>query len=417
MPSSYSVTTSSDVNKIWRKVQGKLMQALRFEFEESAMVDDMSALDVDFSLREVTVPIDINEGYGVAAIAEGGYEALPSTPNVEEITLPISELSKRFTVTTRSANLQDKPGAVIQKNIVYAGRKAMQAMGRDLSDRFYGFATGVLAQTTTVATQASGAYTLANLYGVSGLGSAGQLAAKFKVGSRVALVRAGALVTNAVYGQVTAINAATPSITVTWPGSVTSASGDNIVLSNSIEAATLAGTDYNKSIVGLLDAMTSTSVHGLSSSSVPDWSVAYSDTSSAAFSGIKWIRAKQEIANKGGDVKKVMSLFSQGVYRNLVSTASGSIRYSDPVSMEIVGDIKVQGDRVKSTQRVPAGAVLLYDRDAYRRVKLPMDEAKSLTDAIRMQDQAAYIFPFLHLHSHAVVNRKRMAYFLNQTES
>lgn len=412
MAVSYAVTTGgADVNKIWAKVQGKLQQALQFDCEEIGWVDQLNPLSVDFSLREVTIPLDLNEGAGIAAITEGGLEAVPSTPNAEEITLPITELSGRFSLSVRSALLQNNAGAVIQKQMVYAGRKKMQDFGRDLSDRFYGFRTGVLAQTTTVATQASGAYTLANMYGVSGLGSATQLCDKFRVGDRVALIRTAALVTNAL-GTITAITPGTPSITVTWAGSVTSASGDNIVKANSMEGATIAGTDYNNSIVGLLDAMTSTSVHGLTHA---NWVAAYSDTTSTRFSGVKWIRGKQELGNQGGDVGRLLSLFDQGVYRDMVALHEAGVRFSDPTSMEIIGDIKVSGQRVKSSRRVPSGMVLLVDPSAYRRVTLPIDEAKNLTDAIRMENSAGYLFPFIHLHCHAVVNRKKLAYFQNQT--
>ena len=412
---TYNVTTGgSDLNKIWRKVQGKLQQALQFDCEEAGWVDELTPLGIDFSSREVTVPLDINEGSGVAAIGEGGYEARPSSPNVEEITLSIAELSKRFTVSVRSALLQQNPGAVIQKQMAYQGRKAMQALARDISDRFYGFKLGYLAQTTTAATQSSGTYTIANLYGVSGLGSSAQLADKFRVGDFVALINTGALVTNAI-GEVTAVSSSTPSITVTWNGSVTSTSGDYIVLAQSLENTTIAGTDYDKSIVGLFDALTSTSVHGLSSSAVPNWSVAYSDTSAARFSGIKWIRAKQEIQNEGGDPGKLVTLFDQGVYRDMVALHEAAARYSDPTSMEIIGDIKVKGSAVKQSRRVPSGSVILYGRDAYRKIVLPTDERTDLSDATRMEDKAGYVCPIIHLRSHAVVNRKKMAYFTNQT--
>lgn len=405
---------ASDVDKMWKKVQGPVQQALQFDCEEEGYIEGLDPINLDFSLREVTVPLDINEDYGVGAIGEGGYEAVPSSSDLDEITLSMAEISARFTISVRSALLQNNPGAVVKKQMVFQARKKMQAVARDVSDRFYGFKLGYLAQTSTAATQASGTYTLLNMYGVAALDNAAQIADKFRVGDRVALIQSGALVTNAI-GTVTAVSATTPSITVTWNGSVTSTNLDYVVKANSMENATIAGTDYDKSIVGLLDAMTSASVHGLATASQPNWAVGYSDTTGGRFSGIKWIRAKQEIMNRGGDPKKLITLFSNGVYRDMVSLEQAAVRFSDPTSMELVGDIKLKGEKVKQSRRVPDGAVLIYDQSAYRKIKLPTDERTTLTDAIRMENKAGYICPILHLRSHAVTNRRKLAYFTGLT--
>lgn len=409
-----AVTTgSSDVSKIWAKTRGALVQALQFDVEEYDMADDLQKLSVDYSLREVIVPLDINEGAGVAAISEGGNEARPSTPNVEEITVPLSEISARFTLSIQSALLQANGGAVVQKQMVYAGRKKMQDVARDFGDRFYGFATGYLCTTTTAATQSSGTYTLASMYGVSSLGSAAQIADKFRVGDYVALIRSAALVSNAI-GSVTAVSSSTPSITVTWNGSVTSMSGDFVVKANSIENTTIAGTDYNKSIVGLLDALTSTSVHGLSSSSVANWSVAYSDTTSTRLSGLKIIRARQEIMNKGGG-KATVGLLDQGVYRDLISQQQASLRFNDPFALELTADVKAKGTALTTTRRVPSGMAIFFDKSSYRKLPLPKMVVDSLQDAIRMENSSGYIFPTNILLSNVVLNRKNMAYFQNAT--
>lgn len=411
-----AVTTgSSDVSKIWAKTRGALVQALQFDVEEYDMADDLQKLSVDYSLREVIVPLDINEGAGVAAISEGGNEARPSTPNVEEITVPLSEISARFTLSIQSALLQANGGAVVQKQMVYAGRKKMQDVARDFGDRFYGFATGYLCTTTTAATQSSGTYTLASMYGVSSLGSAAQIADKFRVGDYVALIRSAALVSNAI-GSVTAVSSSTPSITVTWNGSVTSMSGDFVVKANSIENTTIAGTDYNKSIVGLLDALTSTSVHGLSSSSVANWSVAYSDTTSTRLSGLKIIRARQEIMNKGGG-KATVGLLDQGVYRDLISQQQASLRFNDPFALELTADVKAKGTALTTTRRVPSGMAIFFDKSSYRKLPLPKMVVDSLQDAIRMENSSGYIFPTNILLSNVVLNRKNMAYFQNATTS
>src|SRR5690606_13353859 len=96
------------------------------------------------------------------------------------------------------------------------------------------------------------------------------IADKFKVGDQVALVNpgGGTLVTNAI-GKVTAVNPATPSITVTWiPGNVDPSDGDYVVLANGANASVLAHTSYNRCLVGLLEMMTRSEEHSLNSSHV-----------------------------------------------------------------------------------------------------------------------------------------------------
>jgi hypothetical protein len=65
------------------------------------------------------------------------------------------------------------------------------------------------------------------------------------------------------------------------------------VFANSVENTTIAGTDYNLCPVGLLDASTSTSVHGLSGSSVANWNPALTSVTAGRFSGLKLRKARR----------------------------------------------------------------------------------------------------------------------------
>jgi hypothetical protein len=419
---AYTVTTSaSGVNKIWRKIQGKLATALQYECEEFNMVDDLPSYDIDVSAREITVPLDINEGAGVASIAEGDFEAVPSSPNVDEITLNYVEFSKRFTASTVARILDENQAkAALKRQIVHQGTHAMRDLARHFSDQFYGSATAVLCQTTTAATQSSGAYTLANMYGTSSLGSAAQLADKFRVGDQVAIVSAGAIKTNGL-GVITAISKTTPSITVTWAGSVVSVSGDSIVKANSMrnDASTVASCDYNKGLVGFEDMFTATSLHSLSGSTQPNWNAAYSDTTSGRFSGIKLHRAKQEIANAGGG-KANMVVIDQGVRRDLLSLQQAALRFDDPFALEIDGEIKSKGVTFFDSRRVPSGRVYVYDKSSIKKLNvMPTPDGGGMAwgDAIRMENQAGYVFPINWVTQLVCLNRKNLAYFSSQTTS
>jgi hypothetical protein len=198
-------------------------------------------------------------------------------------------------MTTLTAKYLDQEAQAGQSSgsFRWQAMKALETISNTVSWQFYGFSTGVNAcQTTTVATQASGTYTLANAFGISGSGAA-YLGSMFTTNDRVALIRAGALVANAIGRSPRSTDER--HITITWLGSVTSASGDNIVFANSVENTTIAGTDWNLCPVGLLDASTSTSVHGLSGSSVPNWNAGAHLHHGGRFSGLKLRQGAQAI--------------------------------------------------------------------------------------------------------------------------
>jgi hypothetical protein len=409
--------SSSGVNKVWRKVQGELQDGFGFDVPEWEQFDSIRGFDIDVSAREVTVPIDLAEGAGVASIAEGALEARPSSPNVEELTLNYILLNKRFTATV-TAELLDKhqKAAQLKRQLVFQGKKAMQDVARDWADRLYGLSTGYLAQTSTVATQSSGVYTLKNMYGQTSLAHAAafpQIADKFKVGDAVALIRSGALVTNAI-GLVTAVSKTTPSITVTWNGSVTSADDDYVVKANSLGNTVLGDTDYNKSMNGFIDNAVTASIHGLSHA---NYLPAYSDTTSTRFSGIKLRRMKDEIGFAGGG-KMTKIFIGAGVYRDTLALQQAALRFHDPFALELDGDIKSKGVTFFTSKRVPAGWVFAFDAKSVRKLDVMPKPGDNITwsDGVKIPDTSGYVFSINLLTQMVWINRANTAYIANAIE-
>lgn len=393
---TYTPTTSSDVNKIWRKVQTKLQQGLKFISEEWGMLDDLQEFDVNWSSREILVPLDINEGAGIASIGEGGYEARPSSPNVEELSLSWVLFNGRFTVTKTTHWIEQKsPQAMIEKQMKFQAAKKLQDMGRHYSDYHYGFTTAYLAVVN--GDPGSGAtshtVTLKNCYNKSTITDFAFISNKFRVGDEVALVRSAALVTNAI-GVITAVTAATPSIDVTWIGSVDPADGDLVVKANSLENATLTGgTDYNRGIVGVHDAMDSTSVHGLSSSSVANWSPVTVDTTGGRFSGVRLMKAKTQTYNKGGGDMDLVYL-AQGVYRDMVAAQQAALRYSSSFGMEMDGSVKSKGLTFFQSPRVAPGHAICGVKSSHRKMTLlpKPGSGPAWEDGEKIPDRSAYVF-------------------------
>ena len=415
---TYTPTASSSVNKIWRKVQGDLQTALQFECEEYDLVDSFSEFDIDWSTREITCPLDINEGAGIATLSEGGYEARPSSPNAEEITLTWQHFNGRFTNSKIARWIDEKSRqAQIERQIVFQGRHKVRDLQRHFSDYFYGFSTGYLARVTASQGAASShTLTLDDAYGVAGIDTAAYIGAMFKVGDAVALIQSAALVTNAI-GLVTAVTPGTPSIAVTWNGSVTVTDNDYVVKANSLENTTITGTDYNRGLVGVLDGMTSASVHSLATSSAANWDVAYSDTASGRFTGAKLKRAKQEISNEGGG-KLNLVIWDQAVERDSIVQERAANRFSSTMGMELDGSVKSEGVKFFSSRRVPAGYVFGMDKKSFRKMTL-IDKpgAPAWADAYKLQDQSAFVFSIDWLIALVHLNRKNYAYFTNQQQS
>lgn len=408
-------TSSSNINKIWRKVQGELQPGFQYLVEEWELLDDLKNFQVDWSAREITVPIDISDGAGIASIPEGGYEARPYTPNVQEIQFTWTFINGRFT-TSRTAKYIDQlnPEAELKRQLVYQGMKKIQDIARHFGDYFWGTGNAYLAINTTSATQSSGTYTLGSLYGSASYNlssMAGIIADKFRVNDYVALISGGALVANAI-GVITAVNTATPSITVTWNGSVTSAGTEFVVKANALGNTLVGDTDYQNGLTGILDFMTSTTIHNLSSASVPRWAPQFFDTSGGRFSGVRLHKGRDQMFNTGGGKLNTL-LMDQGVYRDLLALQQAALRFTDPFALEIDGDIKSKGIGFFKTRRALPATVVGIDKGSfYRMTLLPKPSEKPVwDDGFKLQDQSGYVFPIDFPCQLVGTNRANMVYW------
>lgn len=410
-------TAATTLNKAYRKMQMGMLRGFQNMSEEWDLFDDIPDYDIKLSAREMTVPIDLNGAGRSAYIAEGGLEKNPVTPNLEELTLTWANLNERW-LTTLTAKYLDSKGqaGMVIRQLRLQAMKALEAISNSVSWDFYGFSTGYACQTTTVATQASGTYTLANAFGISGLGGAGYLASMFTTFDRVALIRAGALVTNAI-GQITAVDTTNGTITVTWNGSVTSASGDNIVFANSVENTTIAGTDYNLKPVGLLDACTSSSVHGLANT-VVNWNPALTSATAGRMSGLKLRKARQAIGNTGNG-KADLVIWSQGVENDTIEAERALSRFDSTFGMELDGSVKAKGITFFSSRKVPPGYAFILDKSAmgkYTLLPKPDAGVPAWNDGDKMENRNALQFSVDFPYAYIWKSRRMLAYYSGQTE-
>lgn len=422
---SYSPTTSgSDLSTVWKKMQGPLLRGFNAKCEEWSWLRDLTDANFNFSAREVTSPIDITPETAGASIPEGGSESNPITTAPQEVTLTWVNLNKRFSRSLLASYLDRRASSSqVEEQMKYQGRKLMEGLVNYVGRQFYGFSTGYVCQTSTNATASSAqAYTLEDGYGLSDIDNAAFLAGHFQVNDRVALIRSAALVTNAI-GYITAKSASTPSITVTWLGSVDADADDYVVYANSVENTTIAGTDYNRWMVGLLDGATSTSVHSLSGSTYPLWT-AYQDTSGGRFDLAKLRAGQYAIQNNGGG-KANRLIVSNGVLTDMTLQTQASLKFDDALNMEFDGGIKLKGTQINTSRKVPPKrAFLLDDKKAVFKWALnPMPSEDSFpedaffTNVDKLQDKNAEVFSLDQNIAMVWKNRSCLAYYSALTEA
>jgi hypothetical protein len=413
-------TAGSTLAKLWRKVQGNLLVGFKSSTEEYGWVKDgTKTYEIDASAREITAPIDIVRQGGASFIPEGGYEARPGTNAPQEVTLTWSNLTQSFTVTD-VANLLDKRNrnVEIQRQMKYQVLKAIESVSRRVGQSFYGYSTGVVAKTSTNATQASGEYTLIDAYGESTLDGAAYLARFFAVGDYVALIRSAALVTNAI-GSVTAVNETTGTITVTWAGSVDSDAGDSIVFANSRENTTIAGTDYLLWPYGLLDGMKSTSLEGLSGGDYPNWTVARGGSGGGRFNSVTLRKMRQAVKNRSG-LKTDMLIWSQGVENDVFENSLSARRFNESI-MDLDGAVKTKEEQ-RTSERVLPGYAIVGNSGAMRKFTLqdrfPDEDANApaFMDGDKLQDRKARQFSVDISYAFVWTNRGGFAYESGLTE-
>jgi hypothetical protein len=395
---SAEYTLSSAETALYKKTNTDVMEAMKSFTEEYGWLDDTPDIRITPSANEMRLVIDVNHEVGIASIPEGGYEALATSVAAENGTLTPIQLNGRFSFSTKYQKGWNGPNGgaqgQIEKQINFQAMKKTQALGEQFGQFFYGYSTATVAVVAT--TQGAGATTanipLKDPYGDTGIDDTSAnglayLSGLFRVGQRIALVRSAAIVE---IGEVTgAGSGGSGTIAVTWNASCTPTADDQIVFANAVTDATLGGTNYNKGLVGFLDATQSASVHGIATSSVPGWA-SYIDSSGGRWSVAKQKKMIQTIMNNGG-VKANRMLLDQGVMRDIEAGESAARRYAPGDVYDLDAEFKAKSVKVLSSRLTPPGVVGMYNDKSWTKKLLNDKPAEQggpdLFDLDKVQDR------------------------------
>jgi hypothetical protein len=417
---TYGVTTSGvDLPSIWRKIQAGIVVAAQFGVEEWNDTMKLENFETNWSAREITVELDILQGYGAASILEGGKEANPSTPATVTATITWIFINKRFTISKTAQYIQQQQGVKgqLESQLRWQSKKAVQAIRAKVGDMFYGFSTGTVCLLSAVG--GAPTYTLKDMFGIAALG--GTTANRrntdfFQIGSRVAFLNPAGPALRGM-DRITALDRTAQ--TITTAGAIAGAAiGDLVVFADNVENTTLAGgTERNLALIGLLDSTTSTSVHGVSGAVQPKWT-SYQDTAGGRFNGIRLRKMKQAIENNGGGSMTDV-WWANGVENDVLAQLQAGLRFSDAYALEMDGAPKSKGVTFHTSRRVPDGYVFAFDKknSIRKMVLLPEPSSVAFDDGLKMQDDSGTLFGLDYPCALVTQNRSNAALASGLTQS
>lgn len=421
-----SSATQTQASKIWRKAQGKAVDGINYTVDELRFIQGMKSAKLAPSLREVSRPVNVTKAGGVASVSEAGAKARPGSPIAQEITASLVHLQKQFAIADLVLMIAKMGGsdAMLVNQFKWELRMAVNSMSEGIGDYVYAPSSGILALTDSNLSAATDTLTLYDTYNQTFLDNATFAVNRFVAGASTAgpdyvhVLNAGSQVSNA-FGYVSAKSTSNGTIDVTWAGSApsTSTNGLQIVKANSLEST---DNDYNKAFVGILEALTATSLHGLSGDTYPGWSIGYSDTTGGRLDGTRLEAALDAIEDES-PFKANKVLWSKGVKRDVKAQYKAAVEFNDAYAIPIDGDVKHRGIEFISTKRVPPGMAIIFADQAWEKFfwKPTVDEQDSMSESDLLPAED-YNFQIgrIDLIGNLVYNsRKALGYFRSLDES
>jgi len=420
-----SYTAVATLNKISKKTNTDVMKAIKAKTEEYAWFDDLPDEDIIPSGNEMRLVLDVNYQTGSAMIPDGGKEAVLGTVAPQDGTFTFVQMNQRYSFTTLAQAYDAKGRAgFIQRQILYQSIKAVEAIAETIGLQTYGFSTGTIAAVKTTGSSSAAQTNIAveNAFGSSLISgstsaSAAYLNKLLRAGEGVALIRSGALVEFGTYNG--SGSSGNGYYDITFTSAITPTAGDLIVKANAVDDNTITATDRNRWPVGFLDALTSSSVHGLATSTATNWQAGYANTS-----GGRMTYATQEAMINGlwnnGGVKMNRVIYSQGVRRDIIAGERAALRYESS-QFDWNGEISTSGIKYMTSRLAPAGMFIGWNNEVYAKKVLSdkpdYEGGPSIFSLDKIQNTAAYAASYNFVYFRAVNNRAGMGYASGLTEA
>ncbi len=424
---SDSLTTVTTLSDLYKKTNTDVQVALKRVTEEYNWLDEYPDEMIEASGNEMRLVLDVNLAYGGSFIPDAGYEDMGATAAPTHGTLAISQFNKRFYYTGLAKALDSRARAgMIQRQTQYQAIKAIEILGNKIGVSSYGFTTGTVAvvKDTESSSTTHTSVTIYRGFGstlVSGTPTTATntyMNVLFRVGEGIALIRSGSIVE---FGTITASpgTAGVGTINFTTNGTCTPTAGDLIVYANSVTGATLSETDQNRWQPGWLDILTSSSLHGLATSSAQNWQAGYANVSGGRMAWSTQEAMANGLWNKGG-VKMNKAIYSQGVRRDILAGERAAIRW-DSSNFDWDADFGTKGFKYMTSQLVPPGFFIGWNDQCigrkYLSDKPDYDAGPGIFSIDKVQDRSAWASSFDFFFIRACNNRAGTGYASSLTEA
>ena len=428
---SVTSNTVSALSQMFKKTATGLIDALQAatpELKWLRKTPDAALIPSGLEMRLILNVLFQRQGQ---MIPDGGYESTTSLAAPQSGTVTFVQYNDRFALTGlgRMYDKYAKQGEVMQLNY-YGAKKVMEGLGRKMGYQTYGYSTGTIAVVDTTATvavtstnvllkQAFGSSLIGNTNATATTNQLTYLAQLFRsTGDLIGPIAAADVVTNGQASIVSQTNSTGSINVLTAGGNSTWTAGNPIVFFNSVTDTTKAGTELNLWPVGLLDATQSATVHGLATSTAPNWA-SYTDSSGGRFGFIKLRKGQQYINNYGGTEPDTLIL-ANGVL-NDATAAERSARIYQGVSMfDLDGNLKAKGIDIRTSLLAPPTLAFLYDSEAYTKLELgdlpSEDGGPDLFEIDKLPNQNIWVASLNYAYLRACTNRAAIAVFSGLTE-
>lgn len=423
---SDQITLVSSLDDLYKKTNTDVKQAIKRVTEEYDWLDEYPDEMIEASGNEMRLVLDVNLAGGGGFIGDGGYEDQADTPAPTHGTLSISQFNKRFIYTGLSKALDTRARAgSIQRQTQYQAMKAVEAIAFKMGVSSYGFTTGTVSVVkTTGSSGTTHTVALKNAFGSTTVpgGTTTQdtyLSNLFRAGEGIAFIRSSSLVE---FGTVTAspsVASGVGFIDITTNGTMTPTAGDLILYANAVTDATLTATDQNNWQPGWLDMLTSSSLHGLATSSASNWQTAWANTAGGRMAWETQEQMANRIWNKGG-VKMNKVIYSQGVRRNIIAGERAAIRWEGS-NFDWDADFGTKGFKYMTSQLALPGFFIGWNDQCVSRKYLSdkpdYDAGPSIFTIDKLQDRSAWAAAYDFFLMRICDSRAGTAYSSNLTES
>lgn len=382
----------------YKRTYTKVKTALNTSSKEWGWLKDLNEEDVDISATDIIITMDVNRGLGVAMMVEAGREARAVTPALVPGTLAIVWGNNRFQMSGHGRAYDKKSrAAMIRRQMSHQILKQMEAFGVRAATQTYGFSTGVVAKVITAVSLVSGTsllVTLGQAFGDSSLNSGAYLGRLIQAGEQIAIINT----TLVAHGEIlTATQGASNLVVNITPFGATASvtSGMTVVFANNAygeTAYTLADhTDDSKWPVGFKDAVESTSVHGVSSTTYPNSGPAVNNSSGGRFSIVK--QSSMEIAiQNGSPYDPTDFIIADDVFRDVQDGMGAFYMYTNPESITFNARVKF-AYKTRRSPYCPAGAAYMWANDVVSKLvltEMPGESGEGEVD--KVQDFSRYAF-------------------------